>query len=879
MEHVAETLSAKRKHIDAEDDLVDHLHDSEAYNLEKQAKTSEENFPRSGGPVQQTWREKLRQAAVRSMPLAERARPKTLDDFIGQKELVGPGGLLRALVLQDTVPSIILWGPCGVGKTTLARIIAQSTKAIFKEMGATTHGVTDVRCRVLTLNKLSHEDGMDMMIKRGARIKWNDILDLALSEMSEEDAEQFEKTVGKDEKLLNEWIDSKTEDGAIKWLIDLSDGDGRTALNTLEIALQALSSEILGLTNLVPTQEEMNGAHMKDSKALLERLHSCKLTASLVKAAFQKTHLQYDRQGEEHYNLISALHKSIRGSDVDASLYWLGRMLVAGEDPLYVARRLIRVASEDIGLADSAALPLATATYQACQMIGMPECDVNLAHCVAYMARAPKSIEVYHAYGLVKQTVQEEYAYPVPIHLRNAPTGLMKQLGYGEGYKYNPGYAPGTVVKQEYLPKGLERRKFIGQLEYMVLEEEESKGYQITQHYAPLSRNGFIKLTPLDGLDYSLDVGIEQLQLEQDTGKSLHDVYPGMTLIDLNRAGTGLMEIVTKPDMRSSKEAGILIKKLQALLRAVGSSDGNMDEIGQPYGARCELKNLNSIKFVSDAIDAEIARQIQSYEEGVPVVQETRGYDVSTGTTFRLRSKENAPDYRYMPEPDLPRLILSQETIDRIKATLPELPDAQRERLMTQYSLGLIECRTLMGEEGMVPFFEQVVAARKVKSAVSWTIHELLGRLNARGLSFGENTVTSTQLGSLIDCVDDGTISAKMGKQVLNLMIAGDARDAAAIIDEKGWKQLDSNEDLDKMCDEIMAKYPDKVKAIQNGNVGVVGFLMGQLMAQSKGRANPVTLNASLRAKLGLPATVNNAKGGKAPRDSSGGKGAKKAKD
>ncbi|KAG0258978.1 Werner helicase interacting protein 1 [Actinomortierella ambigua] len=314
-----------------------------------------------------------------------------------------------------------------------------------------------------------------MMIKRGARIKWYDILDLAFSEMSEEDIQEFERTVGKDEGMLNEWIDSKTEDGAIKWLIDLSDGDGRSALNTLEIALQSLSSEMLQLDSLNPTLDDLNGTQKKNSKAVLERLHSFKLTASSVKAAFQKTHLQYDRQGEEHYNLISALHKSIRGGDADASLYWLGRMLVAGEDPLYIARRLIRVASEDIGLADSAALPLATATYQACQMIGMPECDVNLAHCVTYMARAPKSIEVYHAYGLVKQTVQEEYAYSVPIHLKNAPTALMKDLGYGAGYKYNPGYAPGTIIKQEYLPKGLERRKFLGQLEYMVLEEESEK--------------------------------------------------------------------------------------------------------------------------------------------------------------------------------------------------------------------------------------------------------------------------------------------------------------------------------------------------------------------------------------------------------------------
>ncbi|KAF9428599.1 hypothetical protein BGZ94_001810 [Podila epigama] len=393
------------------------------------------------------------------------------------------------------------------------------------------------------------------------------------------------------------------------------------------------------------------------------------------------------------------------------------------------------------------------------------------------------------------------------------------------------------------------------------------QGYQITQHYEPLAQNGKIEISPLDGLDYPLTVGIEQLQLEQDTGKSLHDVYPGLTLLDLNRAGTGLMEIVTKPDVRSSKEAGIVIKKLQALLRAVQSSDGNMDEgsmrcdvnvsvhkVGEPYGARCELKNLNSIKAVMDAIDAEVERQIEANENNIPVTQETRGFNVATGKTFRIRSKESAPDYRYMPEPDLPRLVLSQETITRLKESLPELPDAKRSRAMATYNLGMVECRTLMGEEGMLEYFEQVIAGRSVKSAVSWTIHELLGRLHSRGLEFNPKTVEASQLGSLIDCVDRGDISAKVGKDVLGLMIEGDKRDAEAIVQEKGWKQMDNVSELDKLCEDMMARYPDKVAVIQKGNLGVLGFLVGQIMKESQGKANPVVVNGLLRSKMNLPA-------------------------
>ncbi|KAF9283707.1 hypothetical protein BGZ68_005196 [Mortierella alpina] len=378
--------------------------------------------------------------------------------------------------------------------------------------------------------------------------------------------------------------------------------------------------------------------------------------------------------------------------------------------------------------------------------------------------------------------------------------------------------------------------------------------------------NGRVELSPLDGLEYSLTVGIEQLQLEQDTGKSLHDIYPGLTLLDLNRAGTGLMEIVTKPDLRSSKEAGVVVKKLQALLRAVDSSDGNMDEgsmrcdvnvsvheIGKPYGARCELKNLNSIKSVMDAIDAEIERQIESYESDMVVAQETRGFDASTGKTYRIRSKESAPDYRYMPEPDLPRLVLSPETILKLKDSLPELPDARRDRVMKSYGLGTIETRTLMGEEGMVEYFEAVVCkGHQVKSVISWTIHELLGRLHSRNINFTPDVVTPSQLGSLVEYVDQGLISAKVGKSVLNLMVEGDSRNAREIVEEKGWKQMDNQDELGQMCDTIMAQYPDKVKVVQKGNVGVLGFFVGQIMKESQGRANPVAVSEILRAKMGL---------------------------
>ncbi|KAF9135829.1 Werner helicase interacting protein 1 [Mortierella sp. 14UC] len=550
MESVAESLSqqtsGKRKYGDTVDDFDD-IDGSSVFQENGDSYTDRSHRDSYAAPTTsnqyqqpsfQSRKDKANAAVQRSMPLAERARPASLDDYIGQQELVGPGGILRALVLQDTVPSIILWGPCGVGKTTLARIIAHSTKAQFKEMGATTHGVADVRkafddaknlfqmtrqrtivfldeihrftkaqqdiflpfvekgtitligattenpsfrvnsallsrCRVLTLDKLSLQDGMDRMIRRAARIKWRDILDMACAQMTEAELATMNSTFGQNEQTIDEWVDAKIEPGAIKWLVDLSDGDGRSAINTLEIGIQGLSTVILSDDAGIGNNNDQNDKEgEKQPLGVLEKLDAAKLTGEAVKTAFQKTHLQYDRQGDEHYNLISALHKSVRGGDGDAALYWLGRMLVAGEEPLYIARRLVRMASEDIGMADSAALPLAVSTYQACQLIGMPECDVNLAHCVAYLAKAKKSVDVYYAYGQVKQTVSEEFAYPVPVHLRNAPTTLMKDLGYGDEYKYNPLYPEGTKVDQEYLPKGLKKRKFLGEAPVMTLGED-----------------------------------------------------------------------------------------------------------------------------------------------------------------------------------------------------------------------------------------------------------------------------------------------------------------------------------------------------------------------------------------------------------------------
>ncbi|KAL9546382.1 hypothetical protein MBANPS3_006699 [Mucor bainieri] len=412
-------------------------------------------------------RSKRADAVLDSMPLAARVRPITLTDFVGQEELLGPDGILKKLIDHDRIPSMVLWGPPGCGKTTIARIISKMTKSRFVELSATSHGTADV--------KKAFEDAKGHLMLTGQKTfvfideihrftKTQQDLFLPYVELGtihligattenpsfkvnsallsrckvfvlkRLDQDQIESILTRG---LEKWrgeegahVDHTKDKEALKQLAVYSDGDARTALNTLEIAVSLLAS----------------------------KQHP--LEIDTVKGAFQKSHLLYDRNGDQHYDIISALHKSIRGSDADAALYWLGRMLVAGEDPLYIARRLVRCASEDIGLADNTALPLAMAAYTACEKIGMPECDTILAHLVVHLAETKKSVRSYKAYNLVKETIKNNPAYPVPMHIRNAPTRLMKDLGYGQGYKYNPDYQ-GQSVEQTYLPDELQYERFL----------------------------------------------------------------------------------------------------------------------------------------------------------------------------------------------------------------------------------------------------------------------------------------------------------------------------------------------------------------------------------------------------------------------------------
>ena len=396
---------------------------------------------------------------LKKTPLADRMRPEKLESFLGQDEIVGQGKLLRQAIKSDQLPSMIFWGPPGSGKTTLAFIIAKQTKSEFIRFSAVTSGLKDLRAVIKKARENEIEDKKTILfideIHRWNKAQQDALLPhveqgiitligattenpsfevrgallsrcrvFVLKQLTKEHiVDIIKRTLDNKEKGLRK-LKVKIDERVIDALAQMSNGDARTALNTLEYA-----SSI-----------------------------SNKISIDVIKEAFQKSHLLYDKDGEEHYNIISALHKSMRGSNADAALYWLARMLEAGEDPLYIARRLVRFASEDIGLANSRALEQSVAAYNACHFIGMPECNVILAQAVVYMAKCKKSNDLYVAYNKAAYDVKDRGNLPVPLHIRNAPTGLMKGLGYGKGYKYSPDFDYNE--KQEYLPEELKGRKY-----------------------------------------------------------------------------------------------------------------------------------------------------------------------------------------------------------------------------------------------------------------------------------------------------------------------------------------------------------------------------------------------------------------------------------
>ena len=387
-------------------------------------------------------------------------------------------------------------------------------------------------------------------------------------------------------------------------------------------------------------------------------------------------------------------------------------------------------------------------------------------------------------------------------------------------------------------------------------------GYQISQYLEPIVGNGTIVLDLPDGA--TREVGIERLHMEQDAGKSLHDQHPSQTYIDLNRAGVTLMEIVSKPDMRSPEEAGAYLRKLRSILRYLGTCDGNMEEgslrcdvnlsmrrPGEDLGTRTETKNVNSIRFVMQAIEVEAKRQVALLEDGGEVVQETRLFDSAKGRTRPMRTKEEAHDYRYFPDPDLLPLELDPAWVDEIRASLPELPDARKARFMDDFGLPAYDAGVLVAERETAEFYEAVVAGgRDPKVAANWVTGEYFGALNRSGLDLEAAPVDADGLGGLIDLIADKTISGRIAKEVFDLMWET-GKPAGEIVEEKGLKQITDTGAIEGVVDEVIAGAPTQVEQFKSGNEKVLGWFVGQIMKATQGKANPGLVNQLLRQKLG----------------------------
>ncbi|MBS0959154.1 MULTISPECIES: Asp-tRNA(Asn)/Glu-tRNA(Gln) amidotransferase subunit GatB [Acetobacter] len=386
------------------------------------------------------------------------------------------------------------------------------------------------------------------------------------------------------------------------------------------------------------------------------------------------------------------------------------------------------------------------------------------------------------------------------------------------------------------------------------------QGYQISQFEYPIVGEGTVEIELQNG--ETRQIGITRLHMEQDAGKLLHDQDPSRSFVDLNRSGIALMEIVSEPDIRAPEEAGAYLRKLRQILRYLGTCDGNMEEgsmradvnvsvrkAGEPFRTRCEIKNVNSIRFVMQAIEAEAVRQIEIWENGGEVDQETRLFDAARGETRTMRSKEDAHDYRYFPDPDLLPLVIEQSWVDELKKALPELPDAKRARFQQEYGITSYDAGVLVAEQITADFFETVAKGRDGKLAVTWVTGDLFAALNRTSRTLEDSPVSAASLGKMLDLITDGTINGKIAKDVFETMVeTGD--EPEDIVEKKGLKQVTDTGVIDTAIDDIMTKHADKVAEYRSGKDKLFGFFVGQVMKETKGKANPALVNEALKAKL-----------------------------
>ena len=386
------------------------------------------------------------------------------------------------------------------------------------------------------------------------------------------------------------------------------------------------------------------------------------------------------------------------------------------------------------------------------------------------------------------------------------------------------------------------------------------QGYQISQYKHPIVGEGKVVLDMPYG---QIEIGIERLHLEQDAGKSIHDMDPENTLVDLNRSGVALMEIVSKPDLRSLDEVNAYVKKLRSIMRYLNTCDGNMQEgslradvnvsvkkkDSKKLGTRCEIKNVNSIKFMQLAIDYEANRQVDLIEDGKSIDQETRLFDTKKNMTRSMRSKEDAHDYRYFPDPDLLPLELQEDFIAKIKAEIPELPDEKKKRFIDKFNLSPYEANIIVSDKETSEYFEQVIKNSDIKLATNWITGELFALLNEKDLEINKSPISAENLSKLMNLIKDGTISGKIAKSVFELMADGN-KDPVTIVNEKGLKQQSDPKELEKLIDKVINDNPDKVKEYKSGKEKLFGFFVGQAMKVSWGKANPQLVNEILKKKL-----------------------------